>query len=100
MTLTLTSLKVILTTFHNDEKGGTNQTTDLEWLKAHWYYVAIAIGIICFVAAAATRNYVVLIVGIICLSAGVGAYYLKDLSLASLFKFEMSQLHDMIGRYR
>ena len=87
VTLTVTTVEFVIY-----EPGGditpvqiTTQT-DAEWIAAHWYYLAIAAGVICLMAAMATRNQPVLIAGVVLLVAGaIGWYLAGDSSLLDWF---------------
>jgi len=68
--------------------------TDLQWIIAHWYYIAAIAGVICLLAAVATRNMSVLVVGAILLIAAAGGWYLSgDHSILSWAGLNIEKLN-------
>jgi hypothetical protein len=82
-----------------------NEWTDMEWIIAHWYYIAIFAGIIAIMAAMIVRNPTIALVGFAILAAGVIGYFVKDFNLATeiskMFKFEIgNEWQNLMTRWK
>ena len=90
--LTVTSLQRIITIL-NPPVGPPGSTTDLAWLLAHWYLIALVLGIVIALGAIAIRNWMFFGIGMVIIVVAIVFWYLAGFPILSdLLNIHLSAL--------